>query len=158
MSYEAYSKLDFKVPYSLNGDCYDRYLLRVEELRQSNKIILQTLNNIPVGKIKVDDYKIIPPSKKQIKLLMEPLIRHFKLYGGGLILPVGENYLGVEAPKGEFGVYIISDNSEIPYRCKIRASGFMHLQAINYMAKGHLIADVVTIIGTLDLVLGDVDR
>ena len=158
MPYEIYSNLKFKVPYSLNGDCYDRYLLRIEELRQSNHLILQVLNNIPLGKIKVENYKIIPPTRKQTKNLMESLIHHFKLYSEGLIISKNENYIGVEAPKGEFGIYLISNNSEIPFRCKIRAPGFMHLQAINYMAKGHLIADVVTIIGTLDIVFGEIDR
>lgn len=158
MSYEVYRKLDFKVPYSINGDCYDRYLLRIEELRQSNSLILQVLNNIPKGKIKVENYKVVPPLRFQTKNLMESLIHHFKLYSNGMTVKKGEVYIGVEAPKGEFGVYLVSDNSEIPYRCKIRAPGFMHLQAINYVCKGHLIADVVTIIGTLDIVFGEIDR
>lgn len=158
MSYEIYSDLNFKIPYSLNGDCYDRYLLRVEELRQSNSLILQVLNNIPLGKVKVENYKIIPPTKTQTKNLMESLIHHFKLYSEGLIVNKNEGYVAVEAPKGEFGIFLISKNSETPYRCKIRAPGFMHLQAINYMAKGYLIADVVTIIGTLDIVFGEIDR
>ena len=156
--YEIYHKLNFKVPYSLNGDCYDRYLLRIEELRQSNNIILQTLNKMPIGKVKIENYKITPPTKNQTKNLMESLIHHFKLYSEGLIISKNENYVSVEAPKGEFGIYLISNNSEIPFRCKIRAPGFMHLQAINYMSKGHLIADVVTIIGTLDIVFGEIDR
>jgi NADH dehydrogenase (ubiquinone) Fe-S protein 2 len=158
MSYEVYSTLNFKIPYSLNGDCYDRYLLRVEELRQSNNLILQILNCIPLGKVKVENYKIIPPTKKQTKNLMESLIHHFKLYSEGLIVNKNEGYVAVEAPKGEFGIFLISKNSETPYRCKIRAPGFMHLQAINYMAKGYLIADVVSIIGTLDIVFGEIDR
>lgn len=150
--------MSFKVPYSFNGDCYDRYLLRVEEMRQSNKIMLQVLNNLPIGKIKIENYKIVPPTRKQTKILMESIIHHFKLFSTGIIVSKGEAYVGIEAPKGEFGIYLVSDNTEIPYRCKIRSPGFIHLQAINYMAKGHLIADVVAIIGTLDLVLGDVDR
>jgi len=158
MPYEVYNKMNFKVPFSSNGDCYDRYLLRIEELRQSNQIILSVLNNIPGGQVKVANYKFVPPVRKHTKTSMESLIHHFKLYSSGLIISKGETYVGVEAPKGEFGVYLISDNSEIPYRCKIRAPGFMHLQAINYMAKGHLIADVVTIIGTLDIVFGEIDR
>lgn len=158
MSYEVYRKLNFKVPYSINGDCYDRYLLRIEELRQSNSLILQVLNDIPKGKIKVENYKVVPPLRFQTKNLMESLIHHFKLYSNGMTVKKGEVYIGVEAPKGEFGVYLVSDNSEIPYRCKIRAPGFMHLQAINYVCKGHLIADVVTIIGTLDIVFGEIDR
>jgi len=127
-------------------------------MRQSNLIILAALNNMPAGQVKVENYKCVPPSRKQTKISMESLIHHFKLYSSGLIVSKGEAYLGVEAPKGEFAVYLVSDNSEIPYRCKIRAPGFMHLQAINYMAKGHLIADVVTIIGTLDIVFGEIDR
>lgn len=157
-SYEAYRKLQFKVPYSFNGDCYDRYLLRIEELRQSNSLILQVLDNIPKGKIKVENYKIVPPLRFQTKSLMESLIHHFKIFSNGIFVNTGEAYVGVEAPKGEFGVYLISNNSEIPYRCKIRAPGFTHLQTINYISKGHLIADVVTIIGTLDIVFGEIDR
>jgi len=127
-------------------------------MRQSTSLILQVLNNIPKGKIKVENYKIVPPFRFQTKSLMESLIHHFKLYSNGVVVNKGEAYIGVEAPKGEFGVYLVSDNSEVPYRCKIRAPGFMHLQAINYISKGHLIADVVTIIGTLDIVFGEIDR
>jgi NADH:ubiquinone oxidoreductase subunit D len=156
--YESYRKLKFKVPYSLNGDCYDRYLLRIEELRQSNSLILQVLNNMPKGKIKVENYKIVPPLRFQAKSLMESLIHHFKIFSNGIFVNKGEAYVGVEAPKGEFGVYLVSNNSGIPYRCKIRAPGFTHLQTINYISKGHLIADVVTIIGTLDIVFGEIDR
>ena len=158
MPYESYSQINFKVPFSLNGDCYDRYLLRVEELYQSNQIIYQVINKMPQGIIKVEDCKLVSPSREGVKRSMEALIHHFKLYSSGFIVPKGETYVGVEAPKGEFGVYLISDNTEIPYRCKIRAPGFAHLQAINYLAKGHLIADVVTIIGTLDIVFGEIDR
>lgn len=157
-SYEVYRKLKFKIPYALNGDCYDRYLLRIEELRQSNSLILQTINAIPKGKIKVENYKIVPPLRFQTKSLMESLIHHFKLFSTGIFVNKGETYVGVEAPKGEFGVYLISDNSEIPYRCKINAPGFNHLQTINYLSKGALIADVVTIIGSLDIVFGEIDR
>ena len=156
--YEIYSKLNFKIPFSFNGDCYDRYLLRVEELRQSNLLINQCINLIPKGIIKTENFKVISPNRKQTKNIMESLIHHFKLYSNGLVLNNGETYTGVEAPKGEFGVYLVSNNSEIPFRCKIRSPGFMHLQAINFMAKGHLIADVVAIIGTLDLVFGEIDR
>jgi NADH:ubiquinone oxidoreductase subunit D len=158
MPYESYAEIDFKVPFSLNGDCYDRYLLRIEELYQSNTIISQVINKMPQGMIKIEDYKIVSPLREGVKRSMESLIHHFKLYSGGFIVPKGESYIGVEAPKGEFGVYLISDNSEIPYRCKIRAPGFSHLQGINYLAKGHLIADVVAIIGTLDIVFGEIDR
>jgi len=157
-SYEIYKYLKFNIPYSSNGDCYDRYLLRISEIRQSNYLIWQVLNNIPKGKIKIENYKIVPPFRFQTKNLMESLIHHFKLYTNGISVNKGECYVGVEAPKGEFGVYLISDFSEIPYRCKIRAPGFMHLQAINYISKGYLIADVVTIIGTLDIVFGEIDR
>ena len=156
--YEIYSRLNFKIPYSLNGDCYDRYLLRIEELRQSNSLILQILNVIPKGPVRIENNKITPPPRKQTKNLMESLIHHFKLYSEGVVIQENENYIAVEAPKGEFGIYLISNNSEIPYRCKIRAPGFWHLQAINYLVKGHLIADVVTVIGTLDIVFGEIDR
>jgi len=156
--YEIYSTLKFKIPYSLNGDCYDRYLLRIEELRQSNSLILQILNVIPEGPIRIENNKITPPPRKQTKNLMESLIHHFKLFSEGVVIQENENYIAVEAPKGEFGIYLISNNSEIPYRCKIRAPGFCHLQAINYLVKGHLIADVVTVIGTLDIVFGEIDR
>jgi NADH:ubiquinone oxidoreductase subunit D len=158
MPYEIYSKLNFKIPYSFNGDCYDRYLLRIEELRQSNYIILQVLNNFPDGLIKNENYKVVPPSKLETKKLMESLIHHFKLYSSGIFVQIGETYVGVEAPKGEFGVFLVSNDSEVPFRCKIRAPGFAHLQAINYLSKGYLIADVVTIIGTLDIVFGEIDR
>jgi NADH dehydrogenase (ubiquinone) Fe-S protein 2 len=157
-SYEIYNKLNFIVPYSINGDCFDRYLLRIEELRQSSSIILQVLNNIPKGKIKIENYKIVAPFRSQTKKVMESLIHHFKLYSTGIVVNRGESYIGIEAPKGEFGIYLVSNNSEIPYRCKIRAPGFMHLQSINYFSKSHLIADVVTIIGTLDIVFGEIDR
>lgn len=156
--YEIYLNLNFKVPFSLNGDSYDRYLIRIEELRQSTNLILQVLNKLPSGAFKINNYKLTPPSKKQIKNSMESLIHHFKLFSGNLRIPQNESYVGVESPKGEFGIYLVSDNSEIPYRCKIRAPGFIHLQAINYMGKSHLIADIVTIIGTLDIVFGEIDR
>jgi NADH:ubiquinone oxidoreductase subunit D len=120
--------------------------------------MLQILNNIPLGKIKIENLKVSPPTRKQSKNSMESLIHHFKLYSQGLVISNNETYVGLEAPKGEFGVYLISNGTEIPYRCKIRATGFIHLQAINFMSKGHLIADVVTIIGTLDIVFGEIDR
>ena len=157
-NYELYSIINFSVPVSFNGDCYDRYLLRVEELRQSNKILSQCINNISEGETKIQNFKVIAPSKKKIKQKMESLIHHFKLYSGGLFLSKSESYTAVEAPKGEFGVYLVSCDSKTPFRCKIRSPGFMHLQALNILAKGHLIADVVTIIGTLDLVFGEIDR
>ena len=156
--YDIYHLMEFEVPVGLNGDCYDRYLIRVEEMRQSVSIISQCLNKIPDGLIKVDDNKISPPVREKMKSSMEALIHHFKLYSEGFYVPQGEAYTAVEAPKGEFGVYLVSDGSNRPYRCKIKAPGFNHLQGIDFMAKGHLLADVVTIIGTQDIVFGEVDR
>ena len=156
--YEVYDKLNFDIPVGSNGDCYDRYLIRVFEMKESLKIIEQCLNNIPVGLIKSSDNKLTPPSRKDIKQSMESLIHHFKVYTQGFVVPFNEVYMGTEAPKGEFGVYLISNNTNRPYRCKIKAPGFNHLQALNFMSKGHLIADVVTIIGTQDIVFGEVDR
>jgi NADH dehydrogenase (ubiquinone) Fe-S protein 2 len=156
--YEIYQLLDFNIPIGINGDCYDRYLIRMEEMRQSLRIILQCINNLPEGPIKSDDRKITPPSRIEMKDSMEALIHHFKLYSEGFSVPVGETYTALEAPKGEFGVYLISDGTNKPYRCKIRAPGFSHLQGLNFMAKGHMLADVVTIIGTQDIVFGEIDR
>lgn len=156
--YETYDKLVFNIPIGTNGDCYDRYLIRVFEMKESLKIIEQCLNLIPTGYVKTNDFKISPPTRSDMKQSMEALIHHFKMYTQGVILPFNETYIGTEAPKGEFGVYLISDNSNRPYRCKIKAPGFNHLQALDYMSKGHLIADVVTIIGTQDIVFGEVDR
>jgi NADH dehydrogenase (ubiquinone) Fe-S protein 2 len=156
--YEIYSKLDFEIPVGKNGDCYDRYLVRVGEMRQSVCIILQCINQMPEGLIKVDDKKIMPPSRKEIKNSMEALIHHFKLYSKGFTIESNETYVSAEAPKGEFGVYLVSDGSNKPYRCKIKAPGFAHLQGLNFMSKGHMIADVVTIIGTQDIVFGEIDR
>ena len=156
--YEIYPKLVFKIPYSFNGDSYDRYLLRIEELYQSSSIISQVINKISSGSIKVDDSKYSSRARLDFKMSMESLIHHFKLYTKGFVVNKGESYVGIEAPKGEFGVFLISNSSEIPYRCKIRAPGYFHLQAINYLIKGNLIADAVTIIGTLDIVFGEIDR
>jgi NADH dehydrogenase (ubiquinone) Fe-S protein 2 len=156
--YECYDKLTFDVPIGTHGDCYDRYLIRIFEMRQSIKIIEQCLNDIPYGSIKNNDTKITPPSRTELKSSMEALIHHFKIYTNGINIKANETYIGTEAPKGEFGVYLISDNTNKPYRCKIKAPGFGHLQALNLMSKGHLIADVVTIIGTQDIVFGEVDR
>jgi NADH dehydrogenase (ubiquinone) Fe-S protein 2 len=156
--YEIYSKLNFSVPVGNIGDCYDRYQLRVEEMRQSLSIISQCLLIMQEGPIKTNNYKISPPSRFEMKNSMESLIHHFKYYTEGFILPNGETYMATEAPKGEFGVYLISNNTEKPYRCKIKAPGFGHLQALNDMSKGHMIADVVTIIGTQDIVFGEIDR
>lgn len=156
--YEIYSKLDFEVPIGRNGDCYDRYLVRIGEMRQSIKIILQCINQLPEGLVKIDDKKLTPPSREEIKSSMEALIHHFKLYSKGFNIEVNEAYVSAEAPKGEFGIYLVSDGSNKPYRCKIKAPGFAHLQGLNFMAQGHMIADVVTIIGTQDIVFGEIDR
>jgi len=156
--YEVYDQLKFNIPVGNNGDCYDRYLIRVFEMKESLKIIEQCLNLMPLGYIKTNDFKISPPTRVDMKQSMEALIHHFKMYTQGVSIPVNETYIGTEAPKGEFGVYLISDNTNRPYRCKIKAPGFNHLQALDFMSKGHLIADVVTIIGTQDIVFGEVDR
>ena len=140
-----------------NGDCYDRYLIWMEEMWQSIKIIFACLEQIPNGEIKTLNYKYVPPARKLIKNSMENLINHFKYYSEGFLIPVGETYTATEAPKGEFGVFLVSDNTNKPYRCYIRAPGFFHLQALNEMVKGHMLADVVTIIGTQDIVFGEVD-
>lgn len=156
--YDVYDKMDFQIPVGSRGDCYDRYLIRVEEMRQSLRIILQCLQEMPQGEIKTDDRKITPPSRAHMKSSMESLIHHFKLYTEGFSVPAGETYTAVEAPKGEFGVYLVSNGTNKPYRCKIRAPGFAHLQGLDFMAKNHMLADVVTIIGTQDIVFGEVDR
>ena len=156
--YEVYGQLKFNIPVGNNGDCYDRYLIRVFEMKESLKIIEQCLNLMPLGYIKTNDFKISPPTRVDMKQSMEALIHHFKMYTQGVSIPANETYIGTEAPKGEFGVYLISDNTNRPYRCKIKAPGFNHLQALDFMSKGHLIADVVTIIGTQDIVFGEVDR
>jgi len=156
--YECYDQLDFKIPIGKNGDCYDRYLCRIDEMRESVKIINQCLFNIPKGPIKTLDGKISFPPKKEIKESMEALIHHFKLFTEGFHVEKDEIYSAVEAPKGEFGVYLISDGSNIPYKCKIRAPGFSHLQAMDYLIKGHMLADVPAVLGSLDLVFGEIDR
>lgn len=156
--YECYDQLDFKIPIGKNGDCYDRYLCRIDEMRESVKIIKQCLVNIPKGPIKSLDGKISFPPKKEIKESMEALIHHFKLFTEGFHVEKDEIYSAVEAPKGEFGVYLISDGSNIPYKCKIRAPGFSHLQAMDYLIKGHMLADVPAVLASLDLVFGEIDR
>jgi len=156
--YEVYDQMNFDIPVGLRGDCYDRYLCRVEEMRQSLRIISQCLNQMPEGLIKTDDRKVTPPSRTQMKTSMESLIHHFKYYSEGFSVPIGETYSAIEAPKGEFGVYLVSNGTNRPYRCKIRAPGFVHLQALDFMSKNHMLADVVTIIGTQDIVFGEVDR
>jgi NADH dehydrogenase (ubiquinone) Fe-S protein 2 len=158
MPYEIYNELTFNIPVGSNGDCYDRYIIRIEEMRQSLNMILSCLNLINEGPIKSYNYKINPPSRVELKNSMESVIHHFKVYSEGFIVPFGETYIATEAPKGEFGIFLVSNNTEKPYRCKIKAPGFGHLQALNFMTKGHMIADVVTIIGTQDIVFGEVDR
>jgi NADH-quinone oxidoreductase subunit D len=157
-SYDCYDDLEFKIPVGKNGDCYDRYLCRIEEMRESVKIIKQCLQNLPKGPIKTEDGKISPPPKKEIKQSMEALIHHFKLFTEGFRVEKDEIYTAVEAPKGEFGVYLISDGSSKPYKCKIRAPGFTHLQAMDYLIKGHMLADVPAVLGSMDIVFGEVDR
>nr|YP_010394192.1 NADH dehydrogenase subunit 7 [Phytophthora cinnamomi]WRY73394.1 NADH dehydrogenase subunit 7 [Phytophthora cinnamomi]DAZ88200.1 TPA_asm: NADH dehydrogenase subunit 7 [Phytophthora cinnamomi]DAZ88711.1 TPA_asm: NADH dehydrogenase subunit 7 [Phytophthora cinnamomi var. cinnamomi] len=156
--YEVYNQLEFDIPVGTNGDCYDRYLIRIEEMRQSIRIILQVLNKIPTGPIKLDDKKIVNPNRTEIKNSMESLIHHFKYYSENICVNSGETYTVIEAPKGEYGVYLVSDGTNKPYRCKIKSPGFFHLQALDFIAKNHMIADVVTIIGTLDVVFGEIDR
>jgi len=156
--YESYSQFDFKIPIGKNGDCYDRYLCRIEEMRESIKIIDQCLALMPSGPVKSTDGKITPPSKKEIKNSMEALIHHFKLFTEGYRVDKDEIYTAVEAPKGEFGVYLISDGTSKPYKCKIRAPGFSHLQAMDYLIKGHMLADVPAVLGSLDIVFGEIDR
>ena len=156
--YDGYDLYDFDIPVGKNGDCFDRYLVRVEEMRQSCSIIKQVLARLPDGPIKVDDHKIAPPPRREMKQSMEALIHHFKLYTEGYHVPEGETYTAVEAPKGEFAVYLVSDGSNKPYRCKIRAPGYPHLQAMDFLCKGHMLADSVGILGSLDIVFGEIDR
>jgi NADH-quinone oxidoreductase subunit D len=160
--YECYSELDFDIPVGKNGDCYDRYLIRMVEMRQSTKIMKQCLEKLRSpegqGRVSVDDHKIVPPKRGEMKRSMEALIHHFKLYTEGYHVPAGEVYAAVEAPKGEFGVYLVADGTNKPYKCKIRAPGFAHLQAMDFLCKGHLLADVSAILGSIDIVFGEVDR
>lgn len=156
--YDAYGDMEFDVPVGQNGDCYDRYLCRMEEFRQSLRIIHQCLNKMPPGPVKVEDFKIAPPPRAQMKESMEALIHHFQLYTKGYAVPAGETYSAIEAPKGEMGVFVVSDGSERPYRCKIRAPGFAHLAGADMIARNHYLPDMVAIIGTMDLVFGEVDR
>jgi NADH-quinone oxidoreductase subunit D len=156
--YEVYKNIEFSIPVGSNGDCYDRYLLRLEEMKQSLDIVQQCLSLMPAGPIKSTNKKFSPPSRMEMKNSMESLIHHFKYFTEGFILPHNEAYTATEAPKGEFGVYIISNGKEKLFRCKIKAPGFAHLQALNEMVSGHMIADVVTIIGTQDIVFGEIDR
>lgn len=176
--YDAYDLVEFDIPIGVKGDCYDRYLCRIEEMRQSLRIIDQCLNQMPPGEVKTDDAKLAPPSREEMKVItlsfhlalfinvpmlffqtsMEALIHHFKLFTQGYQVPPGATYTAVEAPKGEFGVYLVSDGSSKPYRCKIKAPGFAHLAALDKVGKNHMLADIVAIIGTLDVVFGEIDR
>jgi NADH-quinone oxidoreductase subunit D len=156
--YDVYDRMEFSIPVGKNGDCFDRYLIRVEEMRQSLKIMKQCLDEMPAGPVKAQDFKISPPPRAEMKHSMEALIHHFKLYTEGYHVPAGETYTAVEAPKGEFGVYLVSDGTNQPYRCKIRSPGFVHLQAIQLMVKGHMLADLVAVIGNMDIVFGEIDR
>jgi NADH-quinone oxidoreductase subunit D len=156
--YDVYAEMDFDIPIGKNGDCFDRYLVRMEEMRQSLRIMRQALEKMPAGPVKVNDRKVAPPPRGEMKQSMEALIHHFKLYTEGYHVPAGETYTAVEAPKGEFGVYLVSDGGNKPYRCKIRAPDFAFLQGVDFMSKGHMLADVVAIIGSMDIVFGSIDR
>ena len=156
--YDVYERMEFGVVVGKHGDCYARYLMRMAEMRESVKIIKQCLDHMPGGPVKADDRKITPPSRAEMKHSMEALIHHFKLFTEGYHVPAGETYTAVEAPKGEFGVYLVSDGTNKPYRCKIRAPGFAHLQALELLSKGHMLADVVANIGSIDIVFGEIDR
>jgi NADH-quinone oxidoreductase subunit D len=160
--YECYSELDFDVPIGKNGDNYDRYCIRMEEMRQAVRIMRQCCEKLlsaeGQGPHVADDKKVVPPKRAEMKRSMEALIHHFKLYTEGFHVPAGEVYAAVEAPKGEFGVYLVADGSNRPYRCKIRAPGFPHLQALDFMNRGHMLADVSAILGSLDIVFGEIDR
>jgi NADH-quinone oxidoreductase subunit D len=160
--YECYSELEFDIPVGKNGDCYDRYLVRMEEMRQSVRIMKQCLHKLRQaegqGPVAIRDYKFVPPPRAEMKRSMEATIHHFKLYSEGHRVPPGKVYAAVEAPKGEFGVYLIADGTNRPYKCKIRAPSFAHLAAMDFLARGHFLADVSAIIGSLDIVFGEIDR
>jgi len=156
--YDSYEDFDFDIPTTTKGDCYDRYLLRVAEMKESLKIVKQVIAKMPIGPYKTEDQKVSPPLRADMKRSMESLIHHFKLFTEGFHVPAGEVYVATEAPKGEFGVYLIADGTNKPYRCKIRAPGFVHLQAIDRLSKGHMLADVVANIGSIDIVFGEIDR
>jgi NADH-quinone oxidoreductase subunit D len=156
--YDVYEEMEFDVPVGNTGDCYARYLVRIAEMHESLKIMKQCLRNLPEGPVKVNDYKVSPPPRAEMKNSMEALIHHFKLYTEGYHVPAGETYTAVEAPKGEFGVFLVADGSNKPYRCHIRAPGFAHLQALDYISKGHMLADLVSNIGSMDVVFGEIDR
>ena len=156
--YECYSDLQFQIPVGKNGDCYDRYLMRIEEMREANKIMMQCIQKMPSGPVNVSETKVVPPKRAEMKRSMEALIHHFKLYTEGYHVPAGDVYAAVEAPKGEFGVYLVSDGTNKAYRCKIRAPGFPHLQAMDFLCRGHMLADVSAVLGSIDIVFGEIDR
>ncbi len=156
--YNAYDEIEFDIPIGKHGDCYDRYLVRIEEMRQSVRIIKQCIEKMPDGPVRVNDRKILAPPRSEMKTSMEALIHHFKLYTEGYKVPEGETYVAVEVPKGEFAVYLVSDGTNRPYRCRIRAPGFVHLEAMDQMLRGHMLADVPAVLGSLDIVFGEVDR
>jgi NADH-quinone oxidoreductase subunit D len=156
--YDVYDRMDFEIPVGTNSDCYDRMMVRVEEVRQSARIIKQCLAEMPEGPVASDDRKIVPPRRAEMKQSMEALIHHFKLYTEGFHVPAGEVYVATESPKGEFGVYLVSDGSNKPYRCKIRPTAFSHLQAMDFMSKGHMLPDATAILGAIDVVFGECDR
>jgi NADH-quinone oxidoreductase subunit D len=156
--YDKYAEVEFQIPVGRNGDCYDRYLMRLAEMRESVKIIQQALGKMRPGPVKVQDHKFSPPTRAEMKRSMEALIHHFKLYTEGYHVPAGEVYAAVEAPKGEFGVYLVADGSNKPYKCKIRAPGFAHLSAMEFLCQHHMLADVAAILGSIDIVFGEVDR
>ena len=156
--YDVYDEMDFDIPIGKNGDCYDRYLVRVEEMRQSLRIIQQCIEKMPDGPVLSEDGKVTPPRRGEMKQSMEALIHHFKLYTEGVHVPSGETYTAIEAPKGEFGVYLVADGTNKPYRCKIRAPGFAHLAAMDFLCKGHMLADSVAVLGSMDIVFGEIDR
>ena len=156
--YDAYDQVEFDIPVGTSGDCYDRFMVRVEEVRQSAKIIKQCFEKMPAGPVLSSDRKVAPPSRGEMKQSMESLIHHFKLYTEGFHVPAGEVYVATESPKGEFGVYLVSDGSNKPYRCKIRPTAFSHLQAMDFMTKGHMLPDITAILGAMDIVFGECDR
>lgn len=156
--YEVYDRMDFDIPVGKTGDCYARYLIRMEEMRQAAKIMKQAIEEMPAGPVMVDNNKVAPPKRADMKQSMEAMIHHFKLYTEGYHVPKGETYAAVEAPKGEFGVYLVSDGSSRPYRCHMRAPGFAHLAALDHLSRGHMLADTVAIIGAMDVVFGEIDR
>jgi len=157
-AYDVYDAMDFLIPVGKTGDCYDRYLVRMAEMRESQKIMMQAIGQMPQGPIAIEDGKITPPSRLAMKASMEAMIHHFKLYTEGYYVPQGETYTAVESPKGEFGVYLVSNGSNKPYRCKVRSPGFAALQALEFLTKGHMLADVAAILGSLDIVFGEIDR